>query len=194
MEIRPTALPDVMLLRPRKVDDARGHFVESYNQRAFARAGITARFVQDNQSLSRRRGTLRGLHFQYPPKAQAKLVRVLKGAIFDVAIDLRAGSPHYGRWVGETLSADGGEELFIPRGFAHGFCTLEDDTEVAYKVDGFYAPAREGGLIWNDTDLAIVWPVAEPDIFVSGKDATLGRFADFVSPFFLQPPVASLAS
>ena len=139
--------------------------------------------MQDNQSFSAKRGTIRGLHFQLPPAAQAKLVRVLHGSVYDVAVDLRVGSPTYGRWKGETLTADGGEQLFVPRGFAHAFCTLEPDTIVAYKVDEFYAPASDSGLIWNDPALAIDWPVAPQDVVLSDKDLKLGRFADFVSPF-----------
>ena len=183
MDVRNLELPGLTLLRPRRFSDARGHFAETYNEKAFRAAGITARFVQDNQSFSAKRGTIRGLHFQMPPAAQAKLVRVLHGSVYDVAVDLRTGSPTYGRWVGETLTADGGEQLFVPRGFAHAFCTLQPDTVVAYKVDEFYAPASDSGLIWNDPALAIEWPVAPSDVVLSDKDLKLGRFADFVSPF-----------
>ena len=183
MEIRTLDLPGLALLRPRQFADSRGSFTETYNEKAFHAAGITARFVQDNQSFSAKRGTIRGLHFQLPPAAQAKLVRVLHGSVYDVAVDLRTGSPTYGRWKGETLTADGGEQLFVPRGFAHAFCTLEPDTIVAYKVDEFYAPASDSGLIWNDPALAIDWPVASQDVVLSDKDRKLGRFADFVSPF-----------
>lgn len=183
MDIRNLDLPGVVSLRPRQFLDTRGSFAETYNERAFHAAGITAKFVQDNQSVSAKRGTIRGLHFQLPPAAQAKLVRVLRGSVYDVAVDLRAGSPAYGRWVGETLTADGGEQLFVPRGFAHAFCTLEADTVVAYKVDDFYAPASDSGLIWNDPTLAIAWPVAPGEVVLSDKDLGLGRFADFVSPF-----------
>ena len=172
-----------MLLRSQRFSDARGYFSETYNEKAFQLAGISTRFVQDNQSFSAARGTIRGLHFQLPPAAQAKLVRVLQGSVYDVAADLRVGSPTYGRWVGETLTADGGEQLFVPRGFAHAFCTLQPDTIVAYKVDDFYAPASDSGLIWNDPALAIDWPVAPGDVVLSDKDLKLGRFADFVSPF-----------
>jgi dTDP-4-dehydrorhamnose 3,5-epimerase len=183
MEIRNFDLPGLALLRPRQFADSRGSFTETYNEKAFHAAGITARFVQDNQSFSAKRGTIRGLHFQLPPAAQAKLVRVLRGSVYDVAVDLRAGSPAYGRWVGETLTADGGEQLFVPRGFAHAFCTLEASTVVAYKVDDFYAPASDSGLIWNDPTLAIEWPVAADEVVLSDKDLRLGRFADFASPF-----------
>ncbi len=183
MDVKSTKLPGVLLLRPRYFHDARGHFVETYNKRAAEKIGLAADFVQDNQSRSRQPGTVRALHFQVPPRPQAKLVRVLRGSIFDVAVDLRTGSPSYGGWVAETLTAAGGEQLFVPRGFAHGFCTLEPDTEVAYKVDDYYAPECEEGLIWNDPTLEIDWPVASADAVLSEKDRALRRFADFVSPF-----------
>jgi dTDP-4-dehydrorhamnose 3,5-epimerase len=179
----PLAIPVVVLVRPKKFGDARGYFMETYNAEAFAAAGIAASFVQDNHSLSAARGVVRGLHFQVPPTPQAKLVRVLKGSIFDVAVDLRMGSPSFGRWCAATLTAEGAEQLFVPRGFAHGFCTLESGTEVAYKVDGPYAPDCEGGLAWNDPDLAIAWPIAEEEAQLSGKDAVLPGFAGFASPF-----------
>ena len=183
MDVTSTKLPGVLLLRTRHFRDDRGYFVETYNKRAAASAGIEADFVQDNQSLSLRAGTVRALHFQVPPKPQTKLVRVLRGSIYDVAVDLRVGSPSYGAWIAERLTAEGGEQLFVPHGFAHGFCTLEPDTEVAYKVDDYYAPECEQGLIWNDPTLAIAWPVAAADAVLSGKDRALGCFADFVSPF-----------
>ena len=137
-------------------------------------------FVQDNQSLSRHRGTIRGLHFQLAPQPQAKLVRVLAGSVFDVAVDLRAGSASYGRWCGADLTAEGGEQLFIPVGFAHAFCTLEPETVVAYKVDGFYDKGAEGGVRWDDPDIAVRWPV--DDILVSDKDAILPRLRDITHP------------
>src|SRR4051812_40320106 len=183
MDITNLDLSGLVLLRTERFGDARGYFAETYNERAFHAAGITARFIQDNQSYSAKRGTIRGLHFQLPPASQAKLVRVLQGSVYDVGVDLRIGSPTYGRWIGETLTAEGGEQLFVPRGFAHGFCTLEPDTVVAYKVDDFYAPESDSGLIWNDPTLAIAWPVAWPELVLSDKDIKLGRFADFVSPF-----------
>jgi dTDP-4-dehydrorhamnose 3,5-epimerase len=183
MEAEATAIPGVLLLKPRFLHDARGHFVETYNARAANAAGLKAEFVQDNQALSRKRGTVRALHFQVPPKVQAKLVRVLRGSIFDVSVDLRAGSPNYGRWVAVKLTAQGGEQIFVPRGFAHGYCTLEDDTEVAYKVDDYYAPECEQGLIWDDPTLGIRWPVSPADAVLSDKDRRLPRFADFRSPF-----------
>ena len=186
MNVQQLTLPGLVQLTPRLFSDARGHFFESYNEKAFHAAGITARFVQDNQSYSARRGTVRGLHFQLPPAAQAKLVRVLQGSVYDVAVDLRVGSPGYGRYDGATLTAAGCEQLFIPRGFAHAFCTLEPDTVVAYKVDALYAPECDSGIIWNDPTLAIRWPVAAAEVVLSEKDQRLGRFADFDSPFSYQ--------
>ena len=183
MEVVSTNVPGVLVLKPRYFNDARGYFVETYNERAAKAAGIAAEFVQDNQAFSLQRGTVRALHFQVPPHAQAKLVRVLRGSVYDVAVDLRAGSPTYGRSVAATLTARRGEQVFVPRGFAHGYCTLEDNTEVAYKVDDYYAPDRERGLLWDDPALAIAWPVAAADAVLSDKDRKLPRFADFVSPF-----------
>ncbi|HET6378610.1 MAG TPA: dTDP-4-dehydrorhamnose 3,5-epimerase [Methylocella sp.] len=173
----------IKVFQPKKFSDARGYFLESYNARTYADAGVDCVFVQDNQSLSRKSGTIRGLHFQRPPAAQAKLVRVLRGSIFDVAVDLRRGSSTYGQWFSIKLTSEGGEQIFVPRGFAHGFCTLEDETEVAYKVDGFYAPDCDAGLRWDDPDLAIVWPVAKEKAILSEKDAILPFFKDFISPF-----------
>src|SRR4051812_10656849 len=183
MEIKALDLPGVLLLRPRRFADSRGYFTETYNEKTFSAAGVAVKFVQDNQSYSATPGTIRGLHFQLPPAAQSKLVRVLQGRVYDVAVDLRTGSPAYGRWHGETLTAAEGEQLFLPRGFAHGFCTLEPDTVVAYKVDALYAPSCDSGLVWDDPDLAIDWPVARGEVVLSDKDLKLGRFADFVSPF-----------
>jgi dTDP-4-dehydrorhamnose 3,5-epimerase len=183
MEVRDLDLPGLRLLRPRRFPDARGYFVEAYNQKTLSAVGIATTFVQDNESYSASQSTVRGLHFQLPPVAQAKLVRVLRGSIYDVVVDLRAGSPTYGRSEGVTLTAAGGEQLFVPRGFAHGLCTLEPDTVVAYKVDDFYASASESGLIWNDPALAIDWPVSPNEAVLSDKDLKHGRFADFKSPF-----------
>lgn len=183
MEVKATAIPGVLLLKPGFISDARGYFVEIYSARSALRAGVTAAFVQDNQSLSLRRGTVRALHFQVSPRLQAKLVRVVRGSIYDVAVDLRAGAPTYGRWVAETLTAQAGEQLFVPRGFAHEFCTLEANTEVAYKVDDYFAPECEQGLAWDDSTLAINWPVSPADAVFSDKDRRLGHFADFASPF-----------
>jgi dTDP-4-dehydrorhamnose 3,5-epimerase len=140
-------------------------------------AGLSDPFVQDNQAYNARKGTVRGLHFQTAPHAQGKLVRVLKGAIYDVAVDVRPGSATYGRWVAAELTAAGGEQLFVPRGFAHGYCTLEDETELFYKVDGQYAPELEGGVAWDDPDLAIAWPLAGAPV-LSDKDRKLPRLKD----------------
>jgi dTDP-4-dehydrorhamnose 3,5-epimerase len=180
--ITPLAIPEVLLITPKRHGDARGWFAETWSRRSLAEAGIAADFVQDNQAFNARRGTLRGLHFQQAPHPQAKLVRVLRGAIYDVAADVRAGSPTYGRWVAAELTADGGEQLFVPRGFAHGYCTLTDDCELFYKVDGLYAPQTEGGVIWNDPDLAIPWPLAG-DPVLSEKDQLLPRLKDLAAVF-----------
>jgi dTDP-4-dehydrorhamnose 3,5-epimerase len=176
-------LDGVVLVKPRKFADSRGFFMETFKAPDFAALGIDATFVQDNHSLSTRRGTIRGLHFQTPPRAQGKLVRVIRGSVYDVAIDLRRASPTYGQWCGATLTASGGEQLFVPRGFAHGFCTLEDDTEVIYKVDDIYAPDCDAGLFWGDPTLAIGWPIKPEAILTSDKDARLPPFAAFDSPF-----------
>lgn len=173
----------VVRIVPRRFEDARGWFSETYQRDRFKAAGIDAGFVQDNQSWSKPAGTLRGIHFQTPPYAQAKLVRCLKGRIWDVAVDLRSGSPTYGQWVSAELTAARGEQLYVPAGFGHGFLTLEPETEVAYKVDAFYAPECDGGIAWNDPDLAIAWPLPGAAPELSDKDARLPAFKDFVSPF-----------
>ena len=173
----------IVRIVPKRFEDARGWFSETYQRARFKAAGIDPEFVQDNHSYSRPAGTLRGIHFQTPPHAQAKLVRCLRGRIWDVAVDLRAGSPTYGQWVAAELTAAGGEQLFIPAGFGHGFLTLEPDTEVAYKVDDFYAPACDGGIAWDDPDLAISWPLPGATPELSDKDARLPALKDFVSPF-----------
>jgi dTDP-4-dehydrorhamnose 3,5-epimerase len=157
--ITPLSIPEVLLITPKRHGDARGWFTETWSRHTLARLGIEHDFVQDNQAFSARAGVIRGLHFQQAPHAQAKLVRVLSGAIFDVAVDIRQGSATYGQWVSATLTAEGGEQILVPRGFAHGYCTLTDDSMIAYKVDGQYAPQTEGGVIWNDPDLGIDWPV-----------------------------------
>lgn len=164
------ALSGPALVTPRRFGDHRGYFLETYAATDFAALGIGAAFVQDNQSLSAKRGTVRGLHFQVPPRAQAKLVRVLRGSILDVAVDIRRGSPSYGRHVAAVLSAENARQLYIPTGFAHGFCTLEPDTEVAYKVSDTYAPDCDRGLAWDDPALAIAWPVPAEDAELSAKD------------------------
>jgi dTDP-4-dehydrorhamnose 3,5-epimerase len=176
--ITPLAIADVLLITPKRHGDARGWFSETWSRKALmAAAGVDTQFVQDNQAFNAVKGTLRGLHFQKAPHAQGKLVRVLKGAIYDVAVDIRPGSPSYGKWVGATLTAEAGEQLWVPRGFAHGYVTIADDTELFYKVDGDYAPALEGGVIWNDPDLAIDWPL-DGDPVLSEKDKVLPRLRD----------------
>jgi dTDP-4-dehydrorhamnose 3,5-epimerase len=175
--ITPLAIPEVLLITPKRHGDARGWFSETWSRRTLAEAGVDADFVQDNQAFSARKGTLRGLHFQKAPHPQAKLVRVLRGAIYDVAVDIRKGSPTYGRWVAAELTAEGGEQLFVPRGFAHAYCTITDDCELAYKVDGLYAPKTEGGIIWSDPDLLIPWPL-DGDPVLSEKDKLLPRLRD----------------
>ncbi|MCW5724813.1 MAG: dTDP-4-dehydrorhamnose 3,5-epimerase [Maricaulaceae bacterium] len=172
------AIPDVVLVTPPRFDDSRGWFMESWRDADYREGGIAARFVQDNQSFSAKAGTLRGMHFQSPPAAQAKLVRVVRGSVFDVAVDLRAGSPSFGRWVSATLTADGGEQMFVPRGFAHGFCTLEDAALVAYRVDAYYAPEHDSGVIWNDPDIGIDWPAPDDALLLSDKDKSLPRLRD----------------
>lgn len=183
IDVRLLAIPDVKLLTLRRFADARGHFVETWNRKAWRAAGIDIDFCQDNQSLSRAVGTVRGLHFQEPPHAQAKLVSVPSGRIFDVAVDLRKASPTFGMHVAIELSAGEGAQLLVPVGFAHGFCTLEPNTIVAYKVDAHYAPDADAGIFWADDALAIAWPVRETEAHVSPKDAALPRLNDIASPF-----------
>ncbi len=183
MEVTALEIPDVKLVQPKLFRDARGFFLETYSRRAFAAAGIGEELVQDNHSLSREQGVVRGLHFQLPPFAQAKLVRVLKGSILDVAVDLRRSSPSYGRHVTAVLSAESCTQIFVPVGFAHGFCTLEPDTEVAYKVGNYYAPAHDRGLAWDDPALAIVWPVAAAVAVLSEKDKRHPRLAELGEVF-----------
>lgn len=176
-------VPELILVRPRRFVDSRGVMMETYRHAEFVALGIDSVFLQDNEAHSPCEGTLRGLHFQAPPFAQAKLVRVLKGAIFDVAVDLRRGSPSFGTAVGASLTADGGEQLFVPRGFAHGYATLEDDSVVSYKCDSYYAPEAEGGIQFNDPALGIKWPKPPQMALMSDKDRALPRLAGFASPF-----------
>ena len=174
----------VQLIHPRRHGDARGWFTETYNRDTFAGLGIDVTFVQDNHSLSAPAFTLRGLHFQTPPRAQDKLVRCIRGRIFDVAVDIRAASPTYGQWVGAELSAENGHQLFVPVGFAHGFLTLEDNCEVTYKCSDTYAPESDGGIRWDDSAIGIEWPMpagTAPELSV--KDAIQPLLADFDSPF-----------
>jgi dTDP-4-dehydrorhamnose 3,5-epimerase len=175
-----TDIDGVVEIRPRIFADERGHFIETWQHRRYEDAGIDTVWVQDNQSLSLQPGTIRGLHLQLAPFGQAKLVRVCAGSIFDVAVDLRYGSPTYGRWVGRELSAERGNQLFIPDGFAHGFVTLAADTVVAYKVSAPYTPTAERSILWNDPALAIDWPLhGEPKL--SAKDAAAAALVGLVA-------------
>jgi dTDP-4-dehydrorhamnose 3,5-epimerase len=171
LNVRALALAEIKLISTSRFSDRRGDFAETYVRNDFAAAGIPQEFVQDNLSRSHASGTVRGLHFQIPPLAQAKLVRVLRGRIFDVCVDLRRSSPRYGRHVAVELAADAGDQLFVPAGFAHGFCTLEPETEVFYKVDAVYSAEHERGLGWSDPVLAIPWPVAKGKVILSDRDS-----------------------
>ncbi len=182
-EIRSLAIPDVKLITPRIFRDERGFFSETYSRRALSEAGIDCGFVQDNQSLSRAKGVIRGLHFQTAPHAQGKLVRVTRGAIFDVAVDIREGSPTFGQHVEATLSAANWSQLWVPVGFAHGFCTLEPDTEVIYKVTDYYAPECDRGIAFDDPDLGIAWPIAAAEAILSDKDRRQPRLRDLPTQF-----------
>lgn len=183
MDVIDTEIPAVKRVVPKRFGDARGWFSETFRTDALERAGITAVFVQDNQSFSAPKGTVRGLHFQVAPCPQAKLIRVIQGAILDVAVDLRGGSPTYGRHVAVTLDADGGEQIYIPHGFAHGFCTLTPDVMVAYKVDSYYSPAHDRALVWNDPAIGIDWPVAEAEAMLSDKDRRAPRLSELGAVF-----------
>ncbi len=182
MKVHSTQLMGLILIAPKRFGDHRGFFAETYSRRTYASLGVDVAFVQDNHSLSAAVGTVRGLHFQAPPHAQAKLVRCGRGAIFDVAVDIRRGSPTYGKWAGFTLSADNGAQLYIPKGFAHGFVTLEADSEIVYKCSEYYSPEAEGALRWDDPDIGIEWPI-KGNAILSEKDASAPLLADFYSPF-----------
>jgi dTDP-4-dehydrorhamnose 3,5-epimerase len=179
MQVVSTAIAEVKEIRPLRHHDPRGFFSEIFREDVLRRHGVAVAFVQENQSLSRESGVVRGLHFQIPPMAQAKLVRVGRGAILDVAVDLRVGSPSRGRHVAIVLSAEAGNQLFVPEGFAHGFCTLEPDTEVFYKVSRYYSREHDQGLAWDDPALGIAWPVLPQAALLSDKDRR-------------QPPLAAL--
>jgi dTDP-4-dehydrorhamnose 3,5-epimerase len=178
MKITPTEIPDVKMILPVAFKDDRGSFSETYRRDLLEKAGVVIPFTQDNRSVSTRKYTIRGMHYQLPPMAQAKLVAVVKGRILDIAVDIRRGSPSFGKHIARELSAEGGEQLLIPAGFAHGFCTLEDDTIVTYKVDNPYAPQQERGLHWRSPDLNIDWPCTAEQATLSPKDAKLPEAID----------------
>lgn len=179
--VEKTPIEGLLVLTPRRFGDARGFFSESWNAQTMADAGINLEFVQDNHSLSARAGTLRGLHFQTPPMAQDKLVRCGRGALFDVAVDIRSGSDTFGQWFGVELSAENGRQLLVPIGFAHGFVTLQDDTEICYKCTAPYAPECDAGIAWNDPSIGVEWGVSDP--VLSDKDATAGVLEQVGTPF-----------
>ena len=181
MQVEKTKLDGVLLLTPKRFGDARGFFSESWSQRAMAQAGLDFPWVQDNHSLSSQVGTVRGLHFQAPPHAQDKLVRCGRGALFDVAVDIRRGSPTYGAWVGHELSFENGRQMLVPAGFLHGFVTLQPDTEIIYKCSDYYAPECDGAVRFDS--LGIDWNMGRLEPVLSQKDAEAQAFADFDSPF-----------
>lgn len=183
MDVTDLDIPGVKLLRPRRYEDERGSFVESYSQRSLADVGITTAFVQDNDVVTHGFGVVRGLHFQIPPEEQHKLIRVVSGRIFDVVVDLRRGSPTFGTQLSVTLTADGGEQLFVPAGLAHGYCTLTETVHVIYKVSEFYAPVCEGGVAWDDIDLGIDWPVEPGAASLNERDRNWPRLSEFQTPF-----------
>lgn len=178
MEVTALAIPEVKLIRPKRFGDHRGFFSETYNKRALESRGICLDFVQDNHSYSAAKGTVRGFHYQLPPKAQDKLVRVTRGAILDVALDIRRSSPTFGRWVSAVLSAAEWNQILVPAGFAHCFVTLEPDTEVIYKVTDYWSPEHERGILWCDPDLGIDWGIAPEEAVVSDKDKTWPRLSE----------------
>ena len=181
MEFIKTKLEGAWLIRPEIFKDNRGFFLESYSQKKFREAGIETVFVQDNHSKSVQKGVLRGLHFQNPPYTQTKLVRVTKGAVYDVIVDIRKDSKTFGQWEGFELTEENFLMLYVPRGFLHGFCTIKENTEFQYKCDSFYEPSSEGGVIWNDPTLNISWPVNNP--VLSERDKKWGTLKDLNSPF-----------
>lgn len=188
MKIDQTPLPGVIVITPGRFGDHRGFFSESYSRAALAKAGIDIEFVQDNHSLSMTPGTVRGLHFQAPPHAQDKLVRCGRGALFDVAVDIRKGSPTYGQWFGTELSFENGRQLLVPAGFAHGFVTRAPETEIVYKCSDYYAPETEGALLWNDPAIGIEWAMDGVAPVLSGKDAEAGGLDRLESPFVFEGP------
>ncbi len=183
MQVEQTDLPGVLVLTPHRFCDSRGFFSESWSQARMAEQGLDFDFVQDNHSLSRQIGTVRGLHFQSPPHAQAKLVRCGRGRLFDVAVDIRKGSPTCGKWVGEELSYENGRHLLIPAGFLHGFVTREPDTEIIYKCSDYYAPDCDGAVRFDDPDIGIDWGLDGVTALLSDKDEAASFLKDFDSPF-----------
>lgn len=183
LDVEETALSGVVILTPRRFGDARGWFTESWNAERMAAAGLNYDFVQDNHSFSAKAGTLRGLHYQAPPHAQDKLVRCTRGAILDVAVDVRKGSPTWAKWVSVELSAENGKQLLVPKGFLHGFVTLTEDTEVQYKCTDVYAPDCDGSVRWDDPEIGIDWRLNGQDPVLSDKDIKAPYLRDFVSPF-----------
>ncbi|MBS0640737.1 MAG: dTDP-4-dehydrorhamnose 3,5-epimerase [Proteobacteria bacterium] len=183
MKVESLAIPEVKLITPPRFNDPRGFFSETWNGGRFADAGVPGPFVQDNHAVSTARGVLRGLHCQIGPNAQGKLVRCVKGAIFDVAVDIRKGSPTYGKWVGAEISAANWTQIWVPVGFLHAYCTLTEETEVIYKVTAPYDKPAERGVIWNDPDIGIQWPVAAAQVLLSDKDKVLPRLRD-CEPWF----------
>ncbi|WP_029065291.1 dTDP-4-dehydrorhamnose 3,5-epimerase [Labrenzia sp. DG1229] len=181
MVVEEMNLSGVFLITPKRFGDERGFFAESWNKRSFAERGIDTEFVQDNHSLSTSKGTVRGLHFQAPPHAQAKLVRCGRGRIFDVAVDIRRDSPTYGKWYGVELSFENGKQVLIPEGFLHGFMTLEAGSEIIYKCTDYYAPECDGAVRWDSC--GIEWPLVSNDPVLSGKDAAAPAFSEFDTPF-----------
>lgn len=182
MEVIKTAIDGVVIIEPRIFEDSRGYFFESFSQREFDEKVCPIKFVQDNESKSCY-GVVRGLHFQKPPYAQSKLVRCIKGRVLDIAVDIRKGSPSYGKWTSCELTEDNHRQFFIPQGFAHGFSVLSDEAIFQYKCDNFYHPEAEGAIAWDDSDLGINWGIVSKDIILSEKDSHHPKLVDFVSPF-----------
>jgi dTDP-4-dehydrorhamnose 3,5-epimerase len=186
IEITKTCLSGVLLITPRRFGDHRGFFSETWNQQRLRDNGVDIGFVQDNHSFSREQGTVRGLHFQSPPHAQDKLVRCGRGRLFDVAVDIRKGSPTYGQWYGAELSFENGKQLLVPKGFLHGFCTLEPDTEIVYKCSDIYAPDCDGAVRFDDPDIGIDWQIDAANAVLSDKDTAAPLLRDFETPFVFE--------
>ena len=178
IELNNLAIADIKVIKTKQFIDHRGYFSETYNEVEFARVGVDLHFVQDNQSMSSKAGTVRGLHYQSHPMAQDKLVRVIRGRIFDVVVDIRRSSRTFGKWVSIELTASDGNQLLVPKGFAHGFCTLEPHTEVMYKVSNYYSPSHDFGLLWSDPDISVDWPITNGEAILSDKDKMLPRLRE----------------